>query len=148
MKKTIKQGMTIFAVSGTTNENAQFKSIYVNRKTIVNVKEDHFVSKSIGTKKVATTQEDINKLEGLSKIMAMTSKPNKTIHIFEQSIESVTKPHLVIFDRNNVKHDIDSLHGENGETYFQNKKSAKKYFRKLMTRRVLFFIDEAGSVKY
>lgn len=45
------------------------------------------------------------------------------------------------------KHDIDSM-DEKFSKYFRSRKSAKKYYRKLMSKSGLVIVDEFGAYSY
>jgi len=144
MKKAINQGTTLFVVSGTSMKDAKFNLLYVNKKTTQNVEEEHFYSKSVGTKQVVQTKEDIEKLDGMPKLIAMSGGLNRTLHVIEQGTKKVMKLHTIIYDRNNKKYDIDII-DKKFSKYFRSRKSAKKYYRKLMSKSGLVIVDEYGA---
>ena len=145
MKKNINQGTTLFVVSGLNIKDANFSLLYVNKKATVNVEEEHMYSEYVGSEQVVTTKEDIEKMEGMSKLLAMGGGLSRTVHTVKQGIIKVMKPHTIIYDRNNNEHDIDAIWAEKNPNYFRNRKSANKYYRKLMAKSGLIFVDESNT---
>lgn len=145
MKKTINQGTTLFVVSGLNVKDAKFSLLYVNKKAIISVEEERFYSKYIGTKQVTITQKDIEKMDGIEKLLAMGSGLSRTIYIQEQGINKVIKPHIIIYDRNNNEYDIDAIWTKDNPQYFRSRKSANRYYKKLMDRRDFILIDESSD---
>lgn len=143
MKKSINQGTTLFVVTGSSRKDAQMKLLYVNKKAIEKVEEEHFYSKYIGTKTAEISQEDIDNADGMQKLLMMSGGLNRTIHIQEQGINKIIMPHTVVYDREGNRFDVSE--NDNRARYFRSRKKANIHFRKLMKRSGLVMVDESAS---
>jgi len=147
MKKAINQGTTLFVVTGTNKTNAKFEPLFVSQKLLVNTEENRYYTKSVGTKKVSISQEDIDNMQGMSKMIAMRGSSERTIHKYEQGVNVIVKPHTVVIGRNGNSYDLEAnVDIETHARFFTERKKANKYFKKLMSRSSMLFLDESHSL--
>lgn len=146
MKKAVNQGTTLFVVSGTNKTNAKLEPLFISQKRLVNTEENEYYTKSVGTEKVSISQEDIANMQGVSKFFAMCGPLQRTLHKYEQGVDVIIKPHTVVFDRNGKSYDLQAnVDIETHARFFTERKKANKYFKKLMARSKIVFIDESHS---
>lgn len=134
--KKIKQGQTIFVVEGSHKNNTFLHEVFIAKAYTRNVEESHLQTRLKGIEEQEITKEQIDNATGIEKLFLTYSPKVRKLHVYEQLMVNVPKPHRIIEDRaGNVFDTNDSAF----RVYTERKKALKDFSKTSRKSNLVFY---------